>query len=159
MRFLPVLALALVTACSLSPSEVKNEPSDPTKETFAASLGIDIATMQQTALGVFYRDSIVGTGTLVTETTPNVAYRWRLYLKNGSVVAQDPGTPDVVVLADISPVGLKDGIIGMRVGGKRLLVIPSALGFGNALVAGVPANSTLIYSITLTDTPTAPPGP
>lgn len=159
MRLLPVLALtAVVAACSLTPSEPKNEPSDPTKESFAASLGVNISQMQRTDVGVFYYDSLVGGGTLVTSGTPLVAYRWRLYLKNGNVVAQDAGHPDTLALSDIAPVGLQDGIVGMQVGGKRLLVVPSALGFGNALVAGVPPNSTLIYSITLTSTPT-PPAP
>ena len=44
-------------------------PSDPTKETFAASLGVDIATMSKTTTGVFYKDLVVGTG-LESPTAP-----------------------------------------------------------------------------------------
>ena len=35
--------------------------------------------------------------------------------------------------------GLQEGIQGMRVGGERLIVIPSALGYGNTVTGIGPA--------------------
>jgi cyclophilin family peptidyl-prolyl cis-trans isomerase len=46
--------------------------------------------------------------------------------------------------------GLKEGLAGMREGGKRAVIIPPALGFGEAGMPGkVPPDATLIYDIEL----------
>lgn len=45
--------------------------------------------------------------------------------------------------------GWDQGLIGMKVGGERKLVIPSELGYGNQAAPGIPANSTLVFEIKL----------
>lgn len=47
--------------------------------------------------------------------------------------------------------GFSQGVTGMRVGGRRRVVIPPALGYGNQVQQGIPANSTLLFEITLLD--------
>jgi len=47
--------------------------------------------------------------------------------------------------------GWDEGVTGMKVGGKRLLVIPPELALGDQASATIPANSTLIMEIELTD--------
>ena len=43
--------------------------------------------------------------------------------------------------------GLEEGIVGMKEGGKRILVVPSELGYGNTPVNTLPAHATLIFAI------------
>ncbi|MEK9176510.1 MAG: FKBP-type peptidyl-prolyl cis-trans isomerase [Patescibacteria group bacterium] len=70
--------------------------------------------------------------------------------------------------------GFERGVIGMKLGGKRKLLIPSSLGYGNKAQGSIPANSALIFQIELinivppntptpeaspTESPTPTPGP
>ena len=47
--------------------------------------------------------------------------------------------------------GWEEGLIGMKEDGKRCLVIPSSMAYGNRAVGNglIPANSTLIFEIIL----------
>ena len=146
--------LALVGALSLSAClnlnvdtpTASGNPSDPATETFASSLNINIATMQKTASGVYYKDVTVGTGDSLTTQT-NVVVSYLILLKNGAAVAQQVNLSESL---SNEPQGLRDGMVGMRVGGERILVVPSALGFGPRTdVPGVPPNSTLVYDVRL----------
>lgn len=59
-------------------------------------------------------------------------------------------TISFVVGTDRVMPGWNDGVIGMREGGKRLLMLPPALGFGSRDVDGViPPDSGLIFVIDL----------
>ena len=45
--------------------------------------------------------------------------------------------------------GFEQGVIGMRVGGKRRLIVPPGLAYGSAGAGSIPGNSWLVFEIDL----------
>jgi hypothetical protein len=151
MRRILALAGALsLTACLNlnvdAPPVVSDNPSDPATETFAASLHIDLASMQKTESGVYYKDVKVGEGDSLSVQN-SVVVSYLIFLKTAALVTQQLNLTENLTA---EPPGFRDGVAGMRVGGERILVVPSALAFGPRTdVPGVPPNSTLVYDVIL----------
>ena len=142
-RFLLALAVVALTGCDLS-TGVADAPTDPATETFAANLQVNIATMTKTTAGDYYRDLKVGDGPEVAGI-PSVIISYQTYLKDGTLVASVSSA--TVLLGSLIP-GLKDAMQGMRPGGERLIVVPSAMAYGNAATrTGIPPNSTLVFDL------------
>lgn len=101
--------------------------------------------------GLQYGDISVGCGQVVkTGDTVNVMYTG--WLSNGTqfdTSRQSGRGPFPVTLGQHQVItGWEEGIPGMRVGGKRRLVIPPALGYGAAgQPPTIPANSTLVFDV------------
>ena len=96
------------------------------------------------------KDLIKGTGPAATATsTVTVNYVGVLY-KNGKEFDSSwkRGTTASFPLSGVIP-GWQQGIPGMKVGGRRELIVPPKLGYKNLAQPGIPANSTLVFVIDL----------
>ena len=106
--------------------------------------------------GEKYADLVLGEGAeAISNTTVTTAYS--IWVINGSsydfVFSSEDSQPVIFVVGkgDLVFPGWEQGVIGMKVGGKRLLRIPPNLALGSESSSSIPANSTLIMEITLTD--------
>jgi FKBP-type peptidyl-prolyl cis-trans isomerase len=99
-------------------------------------------------------DLIKGTGTAAAKgDTIYVNYVGELY-KNGKVFdaswKDTPGKTFSFVLGEGQVIpGWDDGLVGMKVGGRRELIIPPALAYKSQASGPIPANSTLIFVVDL----------
>ena len=60
----------------------------------------------------------------------------------------DSGQPVTFGLNDVI-VGWKEGLVGMKVGGTRRLLIPAEKAYGANPPAGIPVNAALVFDVTL----------
>jgi len=98
------------------------------------------------------KDLIKGTGPAATAgSTVTVQYVGVLY-KNGKQFDASwndgAGQPVTLPLSGVIA-GWQQGIPGMRVGGRRELIVPPSLGYKSQAQAKIPANSTLVFVIDL----------
>jgi FKBP-type peptidyl-prolyl cis-trans isomerase FkpA len=134
-RLIPILALLAIAGCSKS----STSPSVPPTTT---------APYSQT-------DLVLGTGaTAASGNTVTVAYTGWLHDSskvNAKGTQFDSGTLAPFVLGTGRVIrGMDQGLVGMRVGGQRRLVIPPELAYGNQSPTPIiPPNATLVFDVTL----------
>jgi FKBP-type peptidyl-prolyl cis-trans isomerase FkpA len=149
LRFL-ILAAALA-ACSPNDSTapVQTETSVET-QVWASSLGINLAQMTKLPSGVYIQDLTVGTGTTLSGLG-GVRVIYTGWLANGTRFDgnENGSSPYSNTLTNLIP-GWQLGMQGMKVGGKRRLVIPSALAYGTQGNGPIPGNSNLVFDVSLT---------
>ena len=100
-------------------------------------------------------DPVVGTGATATAgATINVKYTGYLY--DGKIAGFkgkqfDAGTISFRLGAGQVITGWDQGLLGMKVGGKRTIVIPASLGYGASGAGGgaIPANAALVFDVEL----------
>lgn len=105
-----------------------------------------------TSSGLSYVDQVIGTGELaVAGKTTTVHYTGWLTTGQKFDSSVDRGQPFSFPLGAGRVIkGWDEGVKGMKVGGKRKLTIPSALGYGARGAGGViPPHATLIFDVEL----------
>ena len=110
-------------------------------------------TTMTTTDGLQITDVVVGSGA-TAEPGDTITVNYVGTLTNGTVfdASANHGSSGFSFTLGKGQVikGWDEGIVGMKVGGKRKLVIPAALAYGNQAVGGViPANSTLVFEVEL----------
>lgn len=114
--------------------------------------------MQTTSSGLQFEDTVDGTGDQA-EAGQHVTVHYTGWLYSNGVKgnkfdsSKDRGDPFKFYLNQGQVIrGWDEGVVGMRVGGTRVLVIPPDLGYGAQGAGGViPPNATLMFEVELLD--------
>jgi hypothetical protein len=112
----------------------------------------DVSAFTRTSSGVLVFDATAGNGAVATEAKDvEVSYTGMLEnrfvfdssRRRGSTLRFTIGEGKVIR-------GLEVGVTGMRVGGRRILMVPPELAYGPAgLPPDIPGNARLIFEVTL----------
>ena len=112
--------------------------------------------MEKTATGLGYEDTQVGTGASPQKGKTCVMHYTGWLWENGAKGKKfdsslDRGQPFAFPLGMGRVIkGWDEGVASMKVGGKRTLIIPPALGYGARGAGGViPPNATLMFDVEL----------
>ena len=107
-----------------------------------------------TPSGLIIEDVIVGNGAAAA-AGQKVKVHYTGWLTNGTKFdsSKDRNDPFVFPLGAGNVIkGWDEGVQGMKIGGKRKLTIPPALGYGARGAGGViPPNATLVFEVELLD--------
>ncbi len=152
-----VAVLFLALACSPPPPSggatddavaVAEALADPAQLGYAADLGVNVSEMRRLPADVLVADLVVGTGDSVV-TGSRVAVRYTGWLRDGTRFDGNRNGPPFVFRVGAGEVieGWDVGIPGMRVGGKRKLVLPPAMAYGEMGSGPIPPHATLVFDV------------
>jgi FKBP-type peptidyl-prolyl cis-trans isomerase len=132
-------------------AQTTNPATNPTSMTDSntASVPSDIpADVTQ----LMTKDEVVGTGA-EAKAGDSVTVQYVGMLTDGTVfdASANHGTTGFTFNLGAGQVikGWDEGVVGMKVGGKRELIIPASLGYGSQAVGTIPPNSTLVFEVEL----------
>ncbi|HKU60977.1 MAG TPA: FKBP-type peptidyl-prolyl cis-trans isomerase [Gemmatimonadales bacterium] len=119
---------------------------------FAAELAVDTTALTRMPSGLRYQDVSVGSGEEATAGRTAVVH-YTGWLPDGKKFdsSRDRGEPFSFPLGAGQVIaGWDQGVAGMKVGGRRKLVIPPELGYGAAgAPPDIPPNATLVFDVEL----------
>ena len=152
-----VLGVVAIAACSSPPASTASsapqpaaagsDPEDVSRVAFDPSLHVHLDSMVRRPSGLYVQDLTVGTGA-VAALGRNVVVRYSGWLPNGR---RFDGSEITVTLGTNKTIrGWEEGLLGMRAGGKRRLVVPPHLAYGAKATGDIPPNSVLVFEMEVT---------
>jgi len=139
--------LTLVTAFTLG-----SEPAgaaDPSPAPAASAAPAAEEKSITTASGLQYIDTVVGKGASPKKGQTAVV-NYSITLGGRQIEKSSAGqTMQFTIGREQVLKGLEEGVITMKVGGHRKLMVPPNLGYGSEEAGKVPPNSTLIFEVEL----------
>jgi FKBP-type peptidyl-prolyl cis-trans isomerase len=94
--------------------------------------------------GLYVQDLETGTGAVAARGR-SIVVRYTGWLPNGKRF--EGGEITVTLGSNKTIRGWEEGLLGMRVGGKRRLIIPPHLGYGTKAAGEIPPNSILVFEM------------
>ena len=153
MRRFPFLAAALAAAILASCDRTEPMPihPDPAQNQYAPSLGVSLDSMRLEPSGLYVRDVTTGDGP-EARSGQRVRVHYTGWLPDGRKFdsSRDRSEPFEFELGAREVIqGWDEGVAGMRVGGRRTLVLPPHLGYGARGVGPIPGNAVLVFDVEL----------
>ena len=145
-RLASLFALSLLlSACSAD-----SLPTGPdiASATFATALGVNIPASTKTATGLYYRDIAAGSGATVV-SGQKLVVRYTGWLINGTQFDANQTGYAFTIGTGAVITGWDQGIVGMKVGGTRQLIIPPSLAYGATANNSIPGYSILVFNVTV----------
>jgi peptidylprolyl isomerase len=164
MRFQTLMALGLIVPAALAQDDA--QPASPeaaeattqAAETAQTEQTMDTEVIITTDSGLQYVDLVVGTG-----ASPSPGQRVTVHYtgtlndeaKTKFDSSRDRGEPFSFTIGMRQVIaGWDEGVMSMREGGRRKLIIPSELAYGaRGIPPRIPPNATLIFDVELLDVP------
>ena len=145
-KLLLLFALGMATLSSCKKGTVLSTEAEVEEAQIQAYIKTNNLTgVSKDPSGVYYKSIITGTGNYPTSTSAlQVTYSGKLL--DGTVFDSQSGYS---IPLTSSVLGWQYGLPHVRQGGRILLIIPSALGYGRNATSSIPANSVLIFTIDL----------
>jgi peptidylprolyl isomerase len=104
--------------------------------------------MTKRASGMYVQDLTPGTGSVATRGR-TVVVRYTGWLPSGKQF--DSGEISVTLGTNKTIAAWEEGLLGMRVGGKRRLVVPPTLAYGSRGAGDdIPPNAVLVFDMEVT---------
>jgi FKBP-type peptidyl-prolyl cis-trans isomerase len=116
---------------------------------FSSALDVNLGRMTKTASGLYYRDLEVGTGSIL-KGREDIKVHYTGWLTNGTKFDSN-GESDAPISIPLGRgrviKGWDEGLVGMRVGGRRQLVVPPELGYGSNRAGQIPPDAVLVFEL------------
>ncbi|MES2304732.1 MAG: FKBP-type peptidyl-prolyl cis-trans isomerase [Gemmatimonadota bacterium] len=117
----------------------------------APALGVPEDSLHTAGRGIWYHDVQLGDGVPLAAGDA-ISVHFVGFLADGTQFTATDRKPFHFQLgADQVIAGWEDGLTGMRVGGRRQLIVPPELGYGAKGKGTIPPNAVLVFDITVVD--------
>lgn len=138
---------AMLASCNV---DYSTNPEISIEQTnFASTLGVNLGASTKTANGAYYRDVVAGTGATVAKGQV-ISARYTGYFSDGSVFDSNTSALNPIQFtlgAGQVIAGWDEGLVGMKVGGTRQLIVPPSLAYGPYDYGPIPGNSVLVFTV------------